>query len=194
MNSIIPLIKELERIYDLLAKDFSLKYERPIITVQTKGRSKSMLGWFSKERWQYNKKEIGEINLCAEELKKDPIETLIHEMTHYVNSQEKIEDCNNAGYHNKTFKTKAESYGLNVEKNGRHGWGLTSLSDNLKEKLKLYNIDYKLFELYRKESVHFTLPTKMKKWSCGCTTTRCAVDLKAKCLKCNNEFFLKEQE
>jgi len=25
MNSIIPLIKELERIYELLAKDFSLK-------------------------------------------------------------------------------------------------------------------------------------------------------------------------
>ena len=30
--------------------------------------------------------------------------------------------------------------------------------------------------------------TKMKKWDCGCTIVRCAVDLVAVCQECDNEF------
>jgi len=31
--------------------------------------------------------------------------------------------------------------------------------------------------------------SKMKKWSCGCTTARVAIaDFRARCLKCGNEF------
>jgi hypothetical protein len=41
MNSIIPLIKELERVYDILSTKFELKYDRPIITIQIKGREKT---------------------------------------------------------------------------------------------------------------------------------------------------------
>lgn len=192
MNSIIPLIKELERVYDTLAKRFDLKYDRPIITIQTKGRQQS-LGWYWNNKWQYKKKEIGEINICAEELNKNPIETLIHEMVHYSNSCQKIEDCNTQQYHNKAFKTRAENYGLNVEKDGRNGWGLTTLSDKMKEILKELDINYKVFELFRKENIKIVAPTKMKKYSCGCTTIRCATDLKAKCLKCNNEFIIQEE-
>jgi len=188
MNSIIPLIKELEKVYDALALKFGLKEDRPIITIQTKGRQKNTLGWFWNSKWQYKKKEIGEINICAEELNKNPIETLVHEMVHYSNSCEKIEDCNAHQYHNKAFKTKAESYGLNVEKNGRHGWGLTKLSEKLETTIKGISIDYKVFDLFRKENITIVAPTKMKKYSCGCTTIRCATDLHAKCLKCNNEF------
>lgn len=188
MNSINPIIKELERVYDALAKDFKLKASRPIITVQTKGRQKDTLGWYWSEKWQLDKKEIGEINICAEGLNKQPIETLIHEMVHYANYCEKTEDCNAHQYHNKNFKTKAESYGLNVEKQGRHGWAFTTLSDTLKPKLEKLKINYKLFKLYRKTSRSLTLPTKMKKYRCDCTTVRCATDLNAKCLSCSKEF------
>ena len=145
-NSIIPIIKELERVYDALALKFDLKCERPLIVIQTKGRAK-VLGWHWADKWEKGKKSIAEINICAEELKNNPIETLVHEMVHHSNSCEKIEDCNNAGYHNKYFKIKAEKYGLNVEKNGRHGFGLTSLSKNLEKRLaKLEMIMNKLLE------------------------------------------------
>lgn len=79
MNSIIPIINELERIYNFIAKKQGLKHERPIITIQTKGRRKQTLGWYWDKKWLSGKKEVGEINICAEELKKNPIETLIHE-------------------------------------------------------------------------------------------------------------------
>jgi hypothetical protein len=190
-NSLIPIIKELERVYDALALKFNLKQERPIITIQTKGSKKDTLGWYWDKKWSYNKKEIGEINICAEELNKNPVETLVHEMVHYANNCDKIEDCNNAGYHNKAFKIKAETYGLNVEKDGRHGWNLTSLSDNLKKIIEEIKPNEITFKLYRKEHLHIVAPTKMNKYSCGCTTIRCATALQAKCLKCGNEFMKK---
>lgn len=186
-NSIIPILKELERIYDILANKFELKQPRPLITVQTKGRQNA-LGWFAQDRWLNEKKEISEITICAEDLNKDPVETLIHEMVHYSNACEKIDDCNNQQYHNKSFKIKAESYGLNVEKSGRYGWSATSIAEKLAVILNDIKIDYKIFELYRKTNVPVSAPTKMKKWSCGCTTVRCAVQLNARCLICNNDF------
>jgi hypothetical protein len=187
-NSIIPIIRELERVYTLLAKKFQLNSVKPIITIQSKGRQKTTLGWYWEKKWQHNKKEVGEINICAESLNKNPIETLVHEMAHYSNSCEDIKDCNAHQYHNKNFKTKAESYGLNVEKDGRHGWSLTTISSTLKAILKEIKVDYKVFKIYRKLNLSVVAPTKMKKYSCGCTTVRCATKLEAKCLICNKEF------
>jgi len=187
-NSIIPIIAELERIYDCFSDKYKIIFPRPIITIQTKGRQKQTLGWHWAEKWEKGKENISEINICAESLNKNPIETLIHEMVHYSNNCEKIEDCNSQQYHNKQFKNKAEIYGLNVEKDGRRGYALTSISPKLTETLKEIKINYKVFELYRKENLSLIAPTKMKKYNCGCTTVRCATDLQSKCLKCNNNF------
>lgn len=192
MNSIKPIISELERVYEALAKEFKLKAPKPLITIQSRGRSKDTLGWHWAKKWQYNKKELSEINICAESLNKTPISTLIHEMVHYSNAHENIKDCNSHQYHNKAFKTKAEFYGLNVEKNGRHGWSYTTLSNKLKPILEKLNINYDLFKIYRKTHISFIQPTKMKKWRCDCTTIRCAVELNATCNKCNQNF--KEQD
>jgi len=191
-NSIVPIIQELEKTYCFLAKRFKLK-SKPLITIQSKGRQKETLGWYWNNKWQKDKVEFGEINICAESLNKNPIETLIHEMVHYTNDCEKIKDCNNQNYHNKKFKEKAEIYGLNVEKSGRHGWAITSLSNNLDNIIKQANINYKVFKLYRKNRFTVTAPTKMKKYNCGCTTIRCATNLQAKCLNCNNEFTEEEK-
>ena len=189
-NSLIPIIKELERIYIAINNHFSFHYPHPIIVIQTKGSKKNTLGWFSAERWQHNKKEISEITICAEELKKDPIETLIHEMSHYANHCEKVEDCNSQQYHNKYFKCKAENYGLNVEKDGRHGWSITSVSEKLQIILNDLKINKEVFKLYRKPHFSSTAPTKMKKYRCGCTTVRCATELQATCNACHKDFEL----
>ena len=189
-NSICPIIQELERIYDILADKYGLGKlaKRPIITIQTKGSKKNTLGWYGANRWASGKKEINEINICAESLNKNPIETLIHEMVHYHNSCEKVKDCNAHQYHNKHFKERAENYGLNVEKDGRHGWAFTSVSPKLKKFLDTIKINKEVFNLYRQTQISIKAPTKLKKFTCGCTIIRCATELRAKCLKCNNEF------
>lgn len=191
-NSIIPIIKELERIYDAVNDKFGFKYARPLITIQTKGSKKNTLGWHWADRWKYGKKTICEINICAESLNKNPIETLIHEMAHYANHCEKTLDCNNQQYHNKNFKTKAENYGLNVEKDGRHGWAFTKVGEKLQIILNDLKINQEVFKLYREEHLILTAPTKMKKYRCGCTTVRCATDLQATCNACKKEFKLDE--
>jgi hypothetical protein len=142
--------------------------------------------------WEHEKKEIGEINICAESLNKNPVETLIHEMSHYANHCEKILDRNNAGYHNKNFKVKAENYGLNIEKMGRHGWALTKVGEKLQIILNDLKINHEVFKLYRKTQLTMVAPTKMKKYRCTCTTVRCATELHATCDTCKKSFQLEE--
>ena len=188
-NSICPIIKELERIYDSFSKLKGLDKiaPRPIITIQTKGMSNS-LGWHWKDKWQFKKKNISEINICAESLSEDVIETLIHEMVHYHNASLDIEDCNQHQYHNKRFKEMAENYGLNVEKSGRHGWSATSISKALQKIISKVKINKKVFNLYRKKNIVIKSITKMIKYRCDCTIVRCATDLQANCIKCNKPF------
>jgi hypothetical protein len=191
-NSIIPIIKELERIYDEVNTKFGFTYTRPVIVIQTKGSKKDTLGWFGADRWKQDKKEIGEITICAESLNKNPIETLIHEMAHYANHCEKIADCNNQQYHNKNFKVKAENYGLNVEKDGRRGWAFTKIGEKLQIILNDIKVNKEVFKLYRQTRVSMTAPTKMKKWKCACTVIRCATELHATCDACKKSFQLEE--
>ena len=193
-NSIRPLIKELERVYDFFAEKNGLSKmaKRPIITIQSKGQQKNTLGWYWKNKWQYNKQKLSEINICAESLSKKAIETLIHEIVHYHNASLNILDCNAHNYHNKNFKSKAESYGLNVKNSGRHGWSDTSISKSLQKIIDKLNIKKDIFTLYRKKNYTIKSTTKMKKYTCGCTIVRCATNLQAKCKICRNDFIKKD--
>ena len=189
-TSICPLIKELERIYDFFAKKYGLNKitKRPLITIQSKGQQKNTLGWYWKNKWQYNKQKLSEINICAESLSKKAVETLIHEIVHYHNASLNIPDCNAHNYHNKNFKAKAESYGLNVKTNGRYGYSHTSLSKSLQKIINTLNIDKKVFSLYRKQNITTKSITKMIKYTCDCTTVRCATNLQAQCKRCGKDF------
>ncbi len=189
-NSICPIIRELERIYDAIAKTTGLDKiaKRPLITIQSGGNRKNTLGWYWNNKWKFKKKNISEINLCAEEISNKTIETLIHEMTHYHNASLNIMDCNQHQYHNKKFKERAESYGLNVKKEGRHGWSTTSISPSLQKVISKIKIKRNIFTLYRIKMESVKSVTKMIKYSCGCTIVRCATDLQAKCNSCGKNF------
>ena len=191
----IEIEKELEQFNTIL---FNGKLENVLITLQTKGRG-NFAGWCWSEKWlsydSYTKKESShtEINISAEYLTEGYetiMEVLIHEMAHAINSQNGIKDCSKTQYHNKHFKASAELAGLHV-KQGKKGWAYTSiLKGGIAEKaLKDINIDRDVFIYQRKEQgSKVKAPTKMKKWSCGCTNVRCAVELSAECQDCGNEF------
>ena len=75
-----------------------------------------------------------EINLSVDYLSIDPfhfIGTLIHEMVHSRNLDMGILDCDPSNqYHNKKFKTLAESVGLIVTKMGHYGFAHTQVAMN----------------------------------------------------------------
>jgi hypothetical protein len=53
-----------------------------------------------------------------------------------------VVDCNNNQYHNKHFKTKAESFGLKVDKVKNKGYARTSLDEKAANLVKKYKSKY----------------------------------------------------
>lgn len=125
----------LNRIFDLLnAEFFEGALSRPTITIQSTPKA---YGHFSlrDDTWISKKGSSHEINMGAGTLSR-PIEevtaTLLHEMCHYYNFVNGIQDCSRGGtYHNRRFKEAAESRGLLIDHDPRYGWTITTPGDRL---------------------------------------------------------------
>lgn len=125
----------LNKIFDLLnAEFFESTLSRPTITIQSTPKA---YGHFSlrEDTWISKLGGTHEINIGAGTLAR-PIEevaaTLLHEMVHYYNYENGIQDCSRGNtYHNKRFKVAAEARGLKVVFSERYGWAHTSPADAL---------------------------------------------------------------
>lgn len=204
--SIIEAHKTLDKATKKILKLFPDNLDNvapPVITIQSKGR-KNALGWFGQDRWGNLDKSFHEINISAEHLNRDfleVIETLIHELVHYVNhvrfirGQNDKPDCSSSQYHNKIFKNTCEEIGLNCEKMGRFGWASTSLTEELEARVDKFfrGEDRHAFSISRvsgSAAAAAKAPTKMKKWTCACgVNIRAAVDLDIKCNECGEDFW-----
>lgn len=128
----------LNKIFDLLNIEyFDGKLVRPVLTIQSTPKA---YGHFTTSEHTWHR-ELGldshEINIGAGTLAR-PIEevtaTLLHEMIHYWNFKNGIQDCSRGGtYHSKRFKDAAEAHGLVVERSEKYGWSHTAPSDKTLE-------------------------------------------------------------
>jgi hypothetical protein len=172
---ITKTILELERLFDLLNKEFfEDKLIKPVIIIQRKGR-KNTLGtcsgdavWLNKTDEEKDKKY--EISLSSEYLNRtieEIVATLLHEMIHLYCSQNKIQDTsNNCVYHNKHFKEEAEKRGLIIEKDKTIGWSLTTLKEETKKLILKFKIDDSVFNYYR-NTIMIVKPTiSLNKYEC----------------------------
>lgn len=125
----------LNKVFDLLNEEFfENTLSRPTITIQSTPKA---YGHFtlSDNTWVSKLGGTHEINIGAGTLAR-PIEevaaTLLHEMVHYYNYVNGIQDCSRGGtYHNKRFKAAAEAHGLNVEHHDKYGWVITTPGEAL---------------------------------------------------------------
>ena len=125
----------LMKIFDLLNETyFESALSRPTITIQSTPKA---YGHFSlrEDTWVSKLGGTHEINIGAGTLSRDiecVVATLLHEMVHYYNYVNGIQDCSRGNtYHNKRFKAAAEQRGLCVEHSDKYGWSHTSPSDEL---------------------------------------------------------------
>ena len=125
----------LNKIFDLLHETyFESTLSRPTITIQSTPKA---YGHFSlrEDTWVSKLGGTHEINIGAGTLSRDiecVVATLLHEMVHYYNHINGIQDCSRGNtYHNKRFKAAAEQRGLCVEHSDKYGWSHTSPSDEL---------------------------------------------------------------
>ena len=127
----------LNKMFDLLnAEFFESALSRPTITIQSTPKA---YGHFSlrEDTWVSKIGGTHEINIGAGTLSR-PIEevaaTLLHEMVHYYNHINGVQDCSRGNtYHNRKFRDAAEAHGLIVDHHDKYGWTITSPSDRLLE-------------------------------------------------------------
>lgn len=127
--------------FEFFNKELGCELDTPVFTLIPNRGRQSYYGWYWANRWKDGKKTLPEINITADTLKRtveDICETLIHEMAHYKNNVNKIEDCNANQYHNKHFKKRAEEFGLTVERMRNKGYALTKLGEKAHNLVKKY--------------------------------------------------------
>jgi len=192
--SIIPAIQELTRCYQALVPLFAPSLDSknpPIILIQSRGK-RNAYGWMARENWKQEESSFNEITITAEYLARpteEIMETLVHEMVHHANALDGIDDCSRNQYHRESFRDRAESVGLVVEKEGRRGWSKTALSNELKERIQGLKVDAAAFKIFHREYEKRPVnrkPTKI--WACECTVVRSASVVEAVCSKCDKAF------
>ena len=140
-QSLKVIIQKLDDMFEQFNKQFfDGQVQKPIITVSP-DTTKGAYGWCTTWKAWKTTDEVEsdgyyEINLCAEHLARPFTEvsaTLIHEMVHLLNLQNKIQDTSRGGtYHNKRFKQVAEEHGLIIDQHPKYGWTITSLNEDAK--------------------------------------------------------------
>ena len=199
----------LNKIFDLLNKAFfEGALARPTITIQSTPRA---YGHFSlrEDTWVSKIGGTHEINIGAGTLARpieDVVATLLHEMVHYHNFVNGIQDCSRGNtYHNKRFKEAAEARGLVVERSERYGWSRTSPSETLLD----FVLDNGLTDilLNRNEESGFqmtgtgahsgsvfgtTKTSSTRKYICPCCgmSIRATKEVRIACMDCDEQMML----
>ncbi len=120
--------------------------------------------------------------------------TWLHELTHlwetiYVESEKRTKNW----YHPQTFRQKMKEFGIACNDKGYH----REVGDPFVFLLRKHGISFNKIYFYGKDQDGFLkIPPKkkpkgksrLKKWSCGCTNIRAAVEVDATCDKCRNKF------
>ena len=193
-----PALEELERAIRWVAEPTSVGTgNRVVPIIQTRGKTRAC-AWFSANRWSTREGELcHEISFTAEDLARDVtdiVATAAHEVAHLWAYSEGVADVSGNQYHNAEFKNRAEALGL-YHPMGRipgRGWGHTVPTEDLSRRISdQFRPDYHAFQMFR--LAYQPRPksrTKMAKWSCGCTTVRCATGLDADCQQCGRSFQL----
>jgi len=201
----------LNKVFDMLNEEyFENALSRPTITIQSTPKA---YGHFSlrEDTWVSKLGGTHEINIGAGTLSR-PIEevaaTLLHEMVHYWNYENNVQDCSRGNtYHNRRFKDAAEARGLTVEHHEKYGWSITSPGDDLLTfvlendltDILINRNDFTAFQIpgtgtHSGTPVYVTPPRRSstRKYSCPCcgNSVRATKSVNIGCLDCGEQMVL----
>lgn len=171
----------------------------PVLTFSPDVTGKSLGHCSIKQVWHDSREGLSpdayEINICPEGYGKGEegfykvCEIMLHEMVHLRNIVDNVKDTTRNGfYHNKAYKAGCDRIGLLCDFNKKYGWCETSLSDDMRERLKplckyalsWFRDGYNKKEVVRKKShsIKYTCP------KCECSV-RSTKPVKILCYDCN---------
>jgi hypothetical protein len=209
-KSLHVVIEKLESLFSTFnGQFFNGELQKPIITVSP-DTTKGAYGWCTSwKAWKHQTPDLVEggaeqeipegyyeINMCAEYLSRPFLKTcstLIHEMVHLLNLQNKVQDTSRSGkYHNKKFKEVAEQHGLIIDKDAKYGWCITKLTDEAADWIKSVYNNEQGFELFRSKlpKIKPSSSSSSRKYVChGCgAIIRATKEVRVTCTDCELEF------
>jgi len=200
-NDYIHDQKVLQKWFDLLNTEyFEGKLEDVILTIQSFGRKKDTLGWFTVGKvWENGNLSKHEINISAEYMNRafyKIITTLLHEMVHLYCSLNEIKDVSRGGsYHNKAFKAECEKRALEVEFGSKSGWSQTIATPQLRKFIDSNFVEVDEFKCFRKDyQTNSDSASKSSYWSYQCVVCESkARSSKELNLQCCDEYMDKEE-
>ncbi|OIJ12970.1 hypothetical protein BKP35_10445 [Anaerobacillus arseniciselenatis] len=199
-----PAITELHKIYKK-ANEILFNNELPedvVITIQSRGKRKGTLGWmYTKPVWEAGEdKELYEINIASEALKRDYFEiitTLIHEMVHVWNAVGEVKDTSRGNsYHNKRFLASAIEAGMEYTHERPHekiGYSAVTLTKETQNKIKFWGINKEAFAVSRKDlnaGGQAKKKSNIIKWccpSCDLIMRSSKPNVNVKCIDCDEQ-------
>ena len=208
--SVAPVVDELERLYDAIAAAYfggSLDGKRPVILVESRGRRK-VESWYVPGVWEDSADTLldalsggsgkadrfGEIVIASESLSEDPLTIAAHLAREMLSHMLRIRGSRGTrwGYYGRAWQSYATEIGCRAEVNpdAPHlGWSRFLPGEHFRENIGP-EIRPGAFVLTRQgeRPVDPTSKNRHHKWSCGCTTVRCATRLDATCTDCGNPF------
>ena len=200
-NTLTNAIENLEELFMVLnERYFNDELVKPVITISPNTAKVNCYGWCTTYK-AWKEKDGGdgyfEINIVAEHLARpfyDVAGTMLHEMVHLYNLEKGVKDTSRAGtYHNKKFKDYAESHGLNVAKDEKYGWCITTLNDEAREEVTNFMdfINEESFSIYRekapKPEKKVGSKSSSRKYVCPCCgmIIRATKEVKVICAECD---------
>lgn len=217
MSDLSPTLAELERLYrEMVGRDFSgpntplfprfealRKREAPVITVSSKGRKRNVTGWYVPAVWgdagedtlaalaggpstvQTKRAEI----VIASELLGDP-ERAVAELARQMLVHSGWAKVSGNHYYPQGWEWWAKGIGCRAHvlpDQPSKGWAGLEIGAEFRAKV-VPLINYSNFTVERQSDAPAKVGSRMHKWSCGCTTIRAAVLVKATCRKCTRPF------
>lgn len=146
-----------------------------VIVVAPGGRRKTPAS-FAPLRWQATRQPAHrphEIALAAERLDLPPVEILhilLREMVHLANTEAGLRDHDPLRrYYNRLFRREAQVRGLEVQRDGRRGWGRTILSPEARRRIvEEFRPDPMRFAAFRPSEDRPKARNKHRLWECAC--------------------------
>jgi hypothetical protein len=127
-----PLVAALERAWTAIRTHHPDVPAAVVIVASGGDANRLALGHFAPGRWQVNGTGHHEVLIGAEGLARGPddvLTTLLHEAAHGLANARGIQDTSRQGrYHNHRYATLAAELGLDVARDPRIGWSLTTLA------------------------------------------------------------------
>ena len=204
-NSIKPSIEESERFIQFLNDKFNLNLNLNDLIVMIHETKANTRGYFKPCCWKdsesnkditFKQQQKSNLTLSSYELKKEPYMVLTHELAHFINFKNGIQDTTKNGYHNKHFKAQAEQLLLTIaERDARKGYTFTTESNEFKEMLLTeFKPSKTAFKIFQEPTIKTRKQkSRMLLYVCNCnskirTARNINKPLKAVCEYCESEF------